>query len=97
MIFGYSSNIYIYIYIQYFRIYFIKYALIAALVRRSMSKSTLIVVGILAAVAIILSALSTVPMQETIAQDTTFDFKQDQENKIWRSVECSNEDTITFS
>ena len=53
-----------------------KYALIATLVRRSMSKSTLVVVGILAAVAII---LSDVLMQEAIAQDTTFNFKQVQE------------------
>ncbi|MBD0360118.1 MAG: hypothetical protein ICV56_05340 [Nitrososphaeraceae archaeon] len=46
-----------------------------------MSKSILVVIEILAAVAMILSALSAVPMQEAIAQDTTFDFKQDQENR----------------
>ena len=62
-----------------FRINFIKYALITTLVRRSMNKSTLVVVGILAAVAMILSALSVVPMQEAITQDTTFNFKQVQE------------------
>ncbi len=57
-----------------------KYALITTLVRRSMNKSTLVVVGILV-VALIVSALPAVPMQEAIAQDTTFDFKQDQQNR----------------
>ncbi|HZB16395.1 MAG TPA: hypothetical protein VE445_04435 [Nitrososphaeraceae archaeon] len=46
-----------------------------------MNKSTLVVVAILAAVAKILSALSAIHMQEAIAQDTIFDFKQDQKNR----------------
>ena len=54
-------------------------------------------VGIVAAVVSMLSAAAVVlPIQQVSAQDTDFDFEQDEENKCSGSAECSNEGTITF-
>ena len=64
-----------------------------------MNNSTLLIIGILGAVAILsagLSVVPTTPMQQATAQDTDFSFEQDQESKCSGSAECSNEGTITF-
>ena len=64
-----------------------------------MKNSTLLMVGILAAVVATLSAgLALVPtiMQQASAQDTNFTFEQEEENKCSGAAECSNEGTITF-
>ena len=55
-------------------------------------------VGIVAAVAMVAAGLALVPttMQQASAQDTDFDFEQDQDSKCSGSAECSNEGTITF-
>jgi hypothetical protein len=60
--------------------------------------STLLMVGIVAAVAMLSAGLALIPttMQQAIAQDTDFDFEQEQDNKCSGSAECSNEGTITF-
>ena len=60
--------------------------------------STLLMVGILAAVVMLSAGLALVPttMQQASAQDTNFIFEQDEENKCSGAAECSNEDTITF-
>ena len=59
--------------------------------------SGLLMVGIVAAVVSMLSAAAVVlPIQQVSAQDTDFDFEQDEENKCSGSAECSNEGTITF-
>jgi hypothetical protein len=63
-----------------------------------MRNSTLLMVGIVAAVAILSARLALLPttMQQASAQDTDFDFEQDQENRCSGAAECSNEGTITF-
>jgi hypothetical protein len=66
-----------------------------------MNNSTLLMVGILAAVAILSAGLAVVPIQDTSAfvmdgGDTSFSFEQDQKNRCSGSAECSNEATITF-
>ena len=53
-------------------------------------------VGIVAAVVSMLSAAVVLPIQQASAQDTDFDFEQDEENKCSGAAECSNEGTITF-
>ena len=58
--------------------------------------SGLLMVGIVAAVVSMLSAAVVLPIQQVSAQDTDFDFEQDEENKCSGSAECSNEGTITF-
>jgi hypothetical protein len=59
--------------------------------------SGLLMVGIVAAVVSMLSAAAVVlPIQQASAQDTDFDFEQDEENKCSGAAECSNEGTITF-
>jgi hypothetical protein len=59
-------------------------------------KSRLLMVGIVAAVVSMLSAAAVLPIQQASAQDTDFDFEQDEENKCSGAAECSNEGTITF-
>jgi hypothetical protein len=62
------------------------------------NNSTLLMVGILGAVAMLSAGLVVVPttMQQATAQGTDFSFEQDQENKCSSSAECNNEGTITF-
>jgi hypothetical protein len=60
-----------------------------------MKNSTLLMVAVLGAVAM-LSAAVVVPMQQASAQDTDFNFEQDQSNQCSGSSECSNEGTIIF-
>jgi hypothetical protein len=64
-----------------------------------MKNSTLLMVGILGAVAMLSAGLAVVPiaMQQASAQDTDFDFEQDQSNRCSGYALCSNEGTITFS
>ena len=59
-------------------------------------KSRLLMVGIVAAVVSMLSAAAVLPVQQASAQDTDFDFEQDQKNKCSGAAECSNEGTIRF-
>jgi hypothetical protein len=63
-----------------------------------MNSSTLLMAGILAAVATLSAGLALVPtiIQLVSAQDTNFTFEQDEENKCSGATECSNEGTITF-
>jgi hypothetical protein len=60
-----------------------------------MKNSTLLMVGILAAVAM-LSAVVVLPMQQASAQDTEFEFEQDQSNKCSGSTVCENGAEILF-
>jgi hypothetical protein len=62
--------------------------------------STLLMVGILGAVAILSAGLAVLPttaMQQASAQGTDFSFEQEQENKCSRGATCSNTATITFA
>jgi hypothetical protein len=63
-----------------------------------MKNSTLLMVGIFGAVAMLSAGLALVPttIQQASAQDTNFTFEQDEENKCSGAAECSNEGTITF-
>ena len=58
--------------------------------------STLVMVGVLAAVAMLSAAVVIVPIQQASAQDTNFSFKQYQKNKCSGSAECTNEGIIAF-
>ena len=69
-----------------------------------MKNSTLLMVGIVAAVAMLSAAVVAVPIQQASANligedgdggDTDFDFDQDQSNKCSGHAYCSNEVTIT--
>jgi hypothetical protein len=64
-----------------------------------MNNSTLLMVGIMAAVAILSAGLVVVPtiVQEASAQDTGFYFEQKQSNKCSGFAICSNAGSITFS
>jgi hypothetical protein len=55
-------------------------------------------VAILAVVAVLSAGLALVPttMQQASAQDTGFNFEQDQENRCSGDAECTNEGTIEF-
>jgi hypothetical protein len=64
-----------------------------------MNNSTLLMVGIIGAVAMLsggLAVLPTTAMQQASAQGTDFGFEQEQKNKCSGNAECSNEGTITF-
>lgn len=63
-----------------------------------MKSSTLLMTGILAAVAMLSAGLALVPttIQQANAQDTNFSFEQDQSNRCSGFTECSNEGRITF-
>jgi hypothetical protein len=63
-----------------------------------MKNSTLLMVGIIGAIAMLSAGLAVLPttIQQASAQDTYFDFEQDQENRCSGAAECSNEGTITF-
>ena len=51
----------------------------------------------LTAVALMSVAAVTTPIQEASAQDTTFEFKQKQENACSGFASCSNSGSIDFS
>ena len=57
-----------------------------------MKNSTLLMVGILGAVAMLSAGLAVLPttMQQASAQDTDFDVDQDQSNRCSGSAYCSN-------
>jgi histidinol dehydrogenase len=61
-----------------------------------MNNSTLLMVAVLAAVAMLSVAVVVVPLQQASAQDTNFTFKQYQKNKCSGFAGCSNTGTITF-
>jgi hypothetical protein len=62
-----------------------------------MNNSTLLMVGILVAVAILSAGLITVPIQQTNAQSTSFTFSQNQDNRCSGFTGCGNTGTITFA
>ena len=59
--------------------------------------STLVIVAVLAAVAMLSAAVVVLPMQQASAQDTDFSFEQRQSNECSGNAGCSNIGTITFS
>ena len=59
--------------------------------------STLVIVAVLAALAMVSAAVVIVPIQQASAQDTDFSFKQRQSNECSGNAGCSNSGTITFS
>jgi hypothetical protein len=61
-----------------------------------MKNSTLLMVAITAAVAMLSAAVVVLPIQEASAQDTSFTFKQRQSNRCSGSASCSNSGSITF-
>ena len=62
-----------------------------------MKNSTLLMVGIVAAIAMISAAVVVVPIQQASAQDTNFTFKQRQYKGCSGAAECTNSGTTTFS
>ena len=62
-----------------------------------MNNSTLVMLAVLAAVAMLSAAVVVVPIEEASAQDTNFNFRQYQSNKCSGAAECTNKGTITFS
>ena len=63
-----------------------------------MKNSTLVMVGILGDVAMLSTGLAVVPttIQQASAQDTDFDFEQEQENRCSGFTEGINEGVIDF-
>jgi hypothetical protein len=61
-----------------------------------MKNSTFVMVVVLAAVAMLSAVVAVVPTQQASAQDTDFNFEQDQDNKCSGAAECSNTGTIIF-
>ena len=63
-----------------------------------MKNLTLLMVGIVAAVAMLSAGLAVLPttMQQANAQNTDFDFEQDQSNKCSGNAYCSNYGEINF-
>jgi hypothetical protein len=71
-----------------------------------MNNSTLVMVGIVAAVATLSAGLSLIPVQQANANDgggdgdggdTSFSFEQDQSNRCSGFAGCSNEGSIEFT
>jgi hypothetical protein len=62
-----------------------------------MNNSTLVMIAVLAAVAMLSAAVVVVPIQQASAQDTSFSFKQRQSNECSGNAGCGNTGTITFS
>jgi hypothetical protein len=60
--------------------------------------STLLMVGILGAVAMLSAGLAVLPTttQQASAQGTDFSFEQEQKNRCSGYAECTNDATITF-
>jgi hypothetical protein len=70
-----------------------------------MKNSTLLMVGIVTAVAMVSAGLSLIPVQQASANDgggdgdgadTSFSFEQDQSNRCSGFAGCVNEGTIIF-
>jgi hypothetical protein len=63
-----------------------------------MKSSTLLMVGIVAAVIMLSAGLAVAPItiQQANAQDTDFDFEQEQENRCSGSATCINDAEISF-
>ena len=61
-----------------------------------MNNSTLVMVAVLAAVAMLSAAVVVVPIQQASAQDTNFYFKQKQSNRCSGLTECVNEGLLAF-
>ena len=61
-----------------------------------MNNSTLVMVAVLAAVAMLSAALAVVPIEQASAQNTNFDFRQRQSNRCSGFAGCSNNGMITF-
>ena len=71
-----------------------------------MKNSTLLMVGIIGAVAMLSAGLSLTPVQQASANDgggdgdggdTSYSFEQDQSNRCSGFAGCSNTGTITFN
>jgi hypothetical protein len=62
-----------------------------------MNNSTLVMVAVLAAVAMLSAVVVVVPIQQASAQDTDFSFEQKQSNRCSGNAGCGNTGTITFS
>ena len=65
-----------------------------------MNNSTLLMMGILGAVAMLSAGLAAGPIamqQQASAQDSDFSYEQEQENKCSGNAYCSNSATITFT
>jgi hypothetical protein len=62
-----------------------------------MNNSTLVMIGIIAAVAMLSAAVVVVPIQQASAQSTSFTFSQNQNNRCSGNAGCGNTGTITFS
>jgi hypothetical protein len=62
-----------------------------------MNNSTLVMVAVLAAVAMLSAAVVVLPIQQASAQDTSFSFRQRQSNACSLAALCTNSGTITFS
>ncbi len=62
-----------------------------------MNNSTLVMVAVLAAVAMLSAAVVVLPIQQASAQDTSFSFRQRQSNACSGTAGCSNTGTITFT
>jgi hypothetical protein len=58
--------------------------------------TTLVMVAVLAAVAMLSAAVVVVPIQQASAQDSSFSFKQRQSNRCSGFAGCSNDGTIIF-
>jgi hypothetical protein len=61
-----------------------------------MKNSTLLMVGILGAVAMLSAAVVVIPIQQASAQDTEFEFEQKQSNRCSGFAGCSNFGEIIF-
>ena len=63
-----------------------------------MNNSTIVMVAVLAAVAMLSAAvIVVVPIQQASAQDSSFSFKQKQTNKCSGFAGCSNSGSINFA
>ena len=59
--------------------------------------STLVIVAVLAAVAMLSAGLAVVPIQQASAQDTSFSVRQRQSNECSGFAGCSNTGGITIT
>jgi hypothetical protein len=62
-----------------------------------MNSSTLVMVAVLAAVAMLSALVVVVPIQQASAQNTRFSFEQRQSNECSGNAGCSNMGTLTFT
>ncbi|MDQ3868281.1 MAG: hypothetical protein M3250_01835 [Thermoproteota archaeon] len=62
-----------------------------------MNNSTLVMVAVLAAVAMLSAAVVVLPLQQASAQDTSFSVRQRQSNECSGSAGCSNMGTLTIT